>query len=224
VKSRLLSAYKQIQNRIGNPLDEKFLLGPMIDKTAVDVFLNALEEVKKQGGKVIFGGELLTGEGYESGSYVVPAIAEAENHYSIVQEETFAPLLYLLKYNDFDEAIEIHNDVPQGLSSAIFTLNVREAELFLSTAGSDCGIANVNIGTSGAEIGGAFGEHQQQGGGDIGVANRHRADDSGADGGEAKDDGNFDLACQHIGQNHALIGDQRMQRIRHGVAHDNSAF
>jgi aldehyde dehydrogenase (NAD+) len=165
VKSRLLSAYKQIQNRIGNPLDEKFLLGPMIDKTAVDVFLNALEEVKKQGGKVIFGGELLKGEGYESGTYVVPAIAEAENHYSIVQEETFAPLLYLLKYNDINEAIEIHNDVPQGLSSAIFTLNIREAELFLSTAGSDCGIANVNIGTSGAEIGGAFGGEKETGGG-----------------------------------------------------------
>ncbi len=165
VKKRLLNAYAQVEKKIGNPLDEKFLVGPMIDKTAVDVFTQALEAVKKEGGKVIFGGNVVEGNGFESGTYVVPAIAEAENHYEIVQEETFAPLLYLLKYKNIEEAIHIHNDVPQGLSSSIFTLDMREAELFLSHAGSDCGIANVNIGTSGAEIGGAFGGEKDTGGG-----------------------------------------------------------
>jgi aldehyde dehydrogenase (NAD+) len=140
-------------------------MGPLIDKDAVEVYQQALEQVKKEGGKIIFGGEKLTGEGYEAGTYVVPAIAEAENHYDIVQEETFAPLLYLIKYKDFDEALRLHNDVPQGLSSSIFTLNMREAEKFLSHAGSDCGIANVNVGTSGAEIGGAFGGEKDTGGG-----------------------------------------------------------
>ena len=165
VKKRLLNAYAQVEKKIGNPLDEKFLVGPMIDKTAVDVFTQALEAVKKEGGKVIFGGNVVEGNGFESGTYVVPAIAEAENHYEIVQEETFAPLLYLLKYKNIEEAIHIHNDVPQGLSSSIFTLDMREAEFFLSHAGSDCGSANVNIGTSGAEIGGAFGGEKDTGGG-----------------------------------------------------------
>ena len=165
VKKRLLNAYKQVAGKIGNPLDENFLVGPMIDTVAVGIFLDALDAVKKEGGKVIFGGEVLKGKGYESGTYIVPALAEAENHYQIVQEETFAPLLYLIKYKNIQEAIDIQNAVPQGLSSAIFTLNLREAELFLSQAGSDCGIANVNIGTSGAEIGGAFGGEKETGGG-----------------------------------------------------------
>ena len=165
VKKRLANAYKQVAQKIGNPLDEKNLVGPLIDRFAVDAFVNAQEELKKSGGKILFGGEVLQGDEYKSGLYVVPALAEAENHYSIVQEETFAPLLYLMKYKTLDEAIALHNDVPQGLSSAIFTLNVREAETFLSAAGSDCGIANVNIGTSGAEIGGAFGGEKDTGGG-----------------------------------------------------------
>ena len=130
------------------------------------MFSEALEKVKKVGGKVISGGEVLSGKGYESGCYVSPAIVEAENHYDIVQEETFAPILYLIKYNkSLDEAIELHNGVVQGLSSAIFTNNLKEAEQFLSAVGSDCGIANVNIGTSGAEIGGAFGGEKETGGG-----------------------------------------------------------
>jgi aldehyde dehydrogenase (NAD+) len=124
-----------------------------------------LKEVEKEGGKRIFGGEVLTDGIYKDGHFVVPALVEAENHFNIVQEETFAPILYLIKYKTIDEAIALHNDVPQGLSSAIFTLNVREAEQFLSEAGSDCGIANVNIGTSGAEIGGAFGGEKDTGGG-----------------------------------------------------------
>jgi len=165
VKKKLVNAYKQVAERTGNPLNPDNLMGPLIDKDAVEVYQQALEQVKKEGGKIIFGGEKLTGEGYEAGTYVVPAIAEAENHYDIVQEETFAPLLYLIKYKDFDEALRLHNDVPQGLSSSVFTLNMREAEKFLSHAGSDCGIANVNVGTSGAEIGGAFGGEKDTGGG-----------------------------------------------------------
>ncbi len=165
VKNRLLNAYQQVATRIGNPLDEKTLVGPLIDKFAVDLFTNAEEEVKKEGGRIITGGEVMQGPQYPSGLYVNPAIAEVENHYRIVQEETFAPLLYLIKYKTLDEAIALHNDVPQGLSSAIFTLNLREAEEFLSARGSDCGIANVNIGTSGAEIGGAFGGEKDTGGG-----------------------------------------------------------
>jgi len=165
VKQRLARAYKQVAGRIGNPLDEKVLVGPMIDKGAVSLFTDAIQAVKDAGGKIVFGGEVLSGAGYESGTYVVPALAEAENHFRIVQEETFAPLLYLLKYKTIDEAIAINNDVPQGLSSAIFTMNLKEAELFLSGMGSDCGIANVNIGTSGAEIGGAFGGEKETGGG-----------------------------------------------------------
>jgi aldehyde dehydrogenase (NAD+) len=165
VKSRLVKAYGQIKERIGSPLDGKTLVGPMIDKAAVKDFINAIEEVKKEGGKVLYGGTIPEGEKYSSGNYVVPAIVEAKNEYKIVQKETFAPILYLLKYSTIEEAIAINNAVPQGLSSSIFTLNMREAEKFLSEAGSDCGIANVNSGTSGAEIGGAFGGEKETGGG-----------------------------------------------------------
>ncbi len=164
VKDSLLNAYRSL--RIGDPLDEQNHVGPLIDRQAVEMFTEALQAVQEQGGKVIFGGEVLSGAGYESGCYVRPALVEAENHYPIVQEETFAPILYLIKYSgDVNNAIEIHNDVVQGLSSAIFTNNLREAETFLSHWGSDCGIANVNIGTSGAEIGGAFGGEKETGGG-----------------------------------------------------------
>ena len=166
VKQRLLIAYKQLDGKIGNPLDEKTLVGPMVDKTGVNDFLAAQEEVKKAGGNILFGGQKLEGRGFESGNYVMPALAEAGNHFEVVQEETFAPLLYLLKYTgSIENAIALNNSVPQGLSSSIFTLNMREAELFLSGVGSDCGIANVNIGTSGAEIGGAFGGEKETGGG-----------------------------------------------------------
>ncbi len=164
VKDSLLKAYKSL--KIGNPLDQKNHMGPLIDKNAVDDFNNALKRVKKEGGKIIFGGDLLSGKGYESGCYVSPAIVEAQNHFQIVQEETFAPILYIIKYKkNIDEAIAIQNGVVQGLSSSIFTNNLKEAERFLSYAGSDCGIANVNIGTSGAEIGGAFGGEKETGGG-----------------------------------------------------------
>lgn len=164
VKESMVKAYKSL--KIGNPLDQKNHVGPLIDKSAVNEFTAALEKVKKDGGKVIFGGEILKGEEYKSGSYVVPALVEAENHYEIVQEETFAPILYLIKYSgDVHNAIALQNRVVQGLSSSIFTNNLREAEAFLSAEGSDCGIANVNIGTSGAEIGGAFGGEKETGGG-----------------------------------------------------------
>ncbi len=164
VKESLIKAYKSL--RIGDPLNEKNHVGPLIDKDAVEMFSNALEEIKKEGGKIIFGGKVLSGEGFESGCYVEPVLAEVENHYGIVQEETFAPILYLIKYKgDLENAINIHNNVVQGLSSAIFTTNLLEAEEFLSGRGSDCGIANVNIGTSGAEIGGAFGGEKETGGG-----------------------------------------------------------
>ena len=163
VKNSLAKAYGQL--RIGDPLDENNHVGPLIDKQAVDAYLNALEQVKAEGGNIVVEGGVLEGEGYESGCYVKPAIAEAKNHFQIVQQETFAPILYLLKYSDVEEAIAIQNGVDQGLSSAIMTTNLRQAELFLSYAGSDCGIANVNIGTSGAEIGGAFGGEKETGGG-----------------------------------------------------------
>lgn len=164
VKDALVGAYGQL--RIGNPLDQRNHVGPLIDKDAVSKYCAALEEVVKEGGTIVVSGGILQGEGYESGCYVKPAIAEAENHYQIVQEETFAPILYLIKYSgDVEEAIAIQNGVKQGLSSAIMTTNLREAERFLSAAGSDCGIANVNIGTSGAEIGGAFGGEKETGGG-----------------------------------------------------------
>ncbi len=152
--------------KIGNPLDEHNHVGPLVDKTAVAAFVKALETLKQEGGTILSGGEVLTGAGYESGCYVRPAIVEAKNHYSIVQEETFAPILYIIKYSgDVEEAIALQNGVVQGLSSSIFTNNLREAETFLSAKGSDCGIANVNIGTSGAEIGGAFGGEKETGGG-----------------------------------------------------------
>ncbi|MBX2977500.1 MAG: aldehyde dehydrogenase family protein [Ignavibacteriaceae bacterium] len=164
VKDSLLKAYSSL--KIGNPLDQINHVGPLIDKNAVTIFKNALVQAEKEGGKVIFGGESLEGEGYESGCYIVPALVEAENHYHIVQEETFAPILYLIKYSgDVSQAIALNNGVVQGLSSSIFTNNMREAEEFLSAWGSDCGIANVNIGTSGAEIGGAFGGEKETGGG-----------------------------------------------------------
>jgi aldehyde dehydrogenase (NAD+) len=163
LKEQLAKAYTQL--RIGNPLDEKNHVGPLIDKAAVDTYLAALEKVKAEGGKFVVEGGVVTGAGYESGCYVKPAIAEARNDMAIVQHETFAPILYLIKYKTLEEAIALQNGVPQGLSSAIMTLNVREAELFLSAKGSDCGIANVNIGTSGAEIGGAFGGEKETGGG-----------------------------------------------------------
>jgi len=165
VKDKLLLAYNSVLKKIGDPLDKETLMGPLIDGKAVGNFLHALDQAKAEGGKVIFGGKVLEGEKYVSGNYVMPALVEAENHYKIVQEETFAPILYLIKYRWIDEAIALNNGVPQGLSSAIFTENLREAEMFLSEAGSDCGIANVNIGTSGAEIGGAFGGEKDTGGG-----------------------------------------------------------
>lgn len=164
VKDTLVGAYKQL--RIGNPLDENNHVGPLIDKDAVKMYENALQKVVEEGGNLIVEGGVLSGKGYESGCYVKPAIAEAKNHFEIVQNETFAPILYLLKYSgDVNNALEIQNGVVQGLSSAIMTNNLREAEQFLSVAGSDCGIANVNIGTSGAEIGGAFGGEKETGGG-----------------------------------------------------------
>jgi aldehyde dehydrogenase (NAD+) len=164
VKDVLVNAYKSL--KIGNPLDEKNHVGPLIDKGAVEEFKHALKQVEKEAGKIIFGGNVLSGNGYESGCYVKPAIVEAENQYNIVQEETFAPILYLIKYKgDVKNAIEIQNGVVQGLSSSIFTTDMRESEEFLSHWGSDCGIANVNIGTSGAEIGGAFGGEKETGGG-----------------------------------------------------------
>ncbi len=163
VKENLVSAYQQI--KLGDPLDESNHVGPLIDQDAVNNYLNALEEVKKAGGNVLVEGGVLEGEGYESGCYVKPAIAEVENEWEIVQHETFAPILYMMKYTDLDEAIALQNGVVQGLSSAIMTTNMRDMETFLSAEGSDCGIANVNIGTSGAEIGGAFGGEKETGGG-----------------------------------------------------------
>ena len=163
VKEKLKKAYGQI--KIGNPLDQNNHVGPLIDKGAVKDYLNALDEANKEGGKVLVEGGVVQGVGYESECYVKPAIIEAQNHYKIVQEETFAPILYLMQYKTLDEAIAMQNGVPQGLSSSIFTNNFREAEQFLGHAGSDCGIANVNIGTSGAEIGGAFGGEKETGGG-----------------------------------------------------------
>ena len=163
IKSRLVSAYAQL--KIGDPLNEKNHVGPLIDQQAVNMYLQAIESCKKQGGHFVVEGGLLSGNEYESGCYVKPCIAEAKPEYDIVSQETFAPILYLLKYKNIEEAIHIQNSVPQGLSSSIMTLNLREAELFLSVNGSDCGIANVNIGTSGAEIGGAFGGEKETGGG-----------------------------------------------------------
>jgi aldehyde dehydrogenase (NAD+) len=162
-RDKLVKAYSQL--RIGDPLDQHNHVGPLIDKDAVRMYLDSIEKCKKEGGKFIVEGAVLDGAGFESGCYVKPCIAEAQPGYEIVQHETFAPILYLLKYKTIDEAIAIQNEVPQGLSSSIMTLNLREAEQFLSAWGSDCGIANVNIGTSGAEIGGAFGGEKETGGG-----------------------------------------------------------
>jgi aldehyde dehydrogenase (NAD+) len=163
VKEKMAKAYGQL--RIGNPLDTNNHVGPLIDTMAVDMYENALDKVIKEGGTMVVEGGRLEGAGYESGCYVKPCIAEVQNDYEIVCTETFAPILYLIKYKELDEAIEMQNAVPQGLSSAIMTTNLREAEKFLSAEGSDCGIANVNIGTSGAEIGGAFGGEKETGGG-----------------------------------------------------------
>jgi aldehyde dehydrogenase (NAD+) len=162
-KQKLVNAYQQI--KIGNPLDENNHMGPLIDQDAVALYLQSIEKCKAEGGKFVVEGGKLAGDHYQSGCYVKPCIAEVENNYAIVQHETFAPILYLIKYKTLQEAIALQNGVPQGLSSAIMTTNLREAELFLSANGSDCGIANVNIGTSGAEIGGAFGGEKETGGG-----------------------------------------------------------
>lgn len=161
-KTKLVGVYEQLS--IGHPLEGN-LVGPLTDTDAVNQFTNAIERLKEEGGNLVYGGEVMMGEGYESGCYVRPAIAEARANFQVVCEETFAPLLYLIKYNSLDDAIQMHNDVPQGLSSAIFSNNIQEVETFLSAAGSDCGIANANIGTSGAEIGGAFGGEKETGGG-----------------------------------------------------------
>jgi L-aminoadipate-semialdehyde dehydrogenase len=162
-KEKLVHAYKQL--KIGNPLNEKNHVGPLIDKDAVKIYSNAIAAAKKEGAKFIVEGAVLKGKGYESGCYVQPCIAEVKNDFTIVQHETFAPILYLIKYKTMQEAIALQNAVPQGLSSSIITTDLKEAEQFLSAAGSDCGIANVNIGTSGAEIGGAFGGEKETGGG-----------------------------------------------------------
>ncbi|MFI5135447.1 MAG: aldehyde dehydrogenase family protein, partial [Chitinophagales bacterium] len=163
VKKRLTKIYSQLT--IGDPLDPNNHVGPLIDTNAVKDFENAIEKAKEQGGKVLIGGKVKQGEGFETGCYVEPCIVEVSGNLAIVKHETFAPILYLMKYKTIEEAIQLQNDVPQGLSSSIFTENMKEMEAFLSVAGSDCGIANVNIGTSGAEIGGAFGGEKETGGG-----------------------------------------------------------
>jgi len=156
---KLVKAYKQV--RIGDPLDKKTLMGPLVNQAAVDDMMDALKKIKKAGGKILYGGKTIDRDGF----YVEPTIVKAEHDWQIVHDETFAPILYLMEYDNLEEAIEWHNEVPQGLSSAIFTTNLLNAETFLSHRGSDCGIANVNIGTSGAEIGGAFGGEKETGGG-----------------------------------------------------------
>jgi aldehyde dehydrogenase (NAD+) len=165
VRDKLVATYQQLPTKAGNPLEEGTLIGPLIDAGALQMMQETLRLVQAEGGKLLVGGEPLTVNGCENGIYVAPAVVEAENHYGSVQHETFAPILYLLKYNTLDEAIALQNGVPQGLSSSIFTQNLKEAERFLSAAGSDCGIANVNIGPSGAEIGLAFGGEKETGGG-----------------------------------------------------------
>ena len=163
VRKKLLAAYKSLP--IGNPLEKKTLMGPLIDKNAVDMVQHSIQRLKDEGGEVLYGGERLDGEKYPGGCYMTPCLANAKPAFEIVRHETFGPLLYLMTYHDFDEAIVINNGVPQGLTSAVFTNDMREAEKFISAAGSDCGIANVNTGTSGAEIGGAFGGEKDTGGG-----------------------------------------------------------
>lgn len=165
LKEKLVRAYESLGQKIGHPLDSNTLIGPLVDTGAVENMQQSLDKLRMEGGQLLFGGEVLEGPGFETGTYVMPAIAEAVNDMEIVQHETFAPILYLLKYSSLEEAVEINNAVPQGLSSAIFTENMKESERFLSLLGSDCGIANVNIGTSGAEIGGAFGGEKETGGG-----------------------------------------------------------
>ena len=156
---RLIHAYKQVT--IGNPLQNDILMGPLVNQEAVNAYSNALDEVKKSGGEILYGGNPIDNPGF----FVEPTIAKVKNDWQIVQDETFAPILYIIEFEELEEAIELHNNVPQGLSSSIFTTNIQNAELFLSSMGSDCGIANVNIGTSGAEIGGAFGGEKETGGG-----------------------------------------------------------
>jgi aldehyde dehydrogenase (NAD+) len=163
VCKKLLAAYKTVP--IGNPLDKKTLMGPLIDKNAIDMVQHSIQRLKDEGGEVLYGGERLDGAQFPGGCYMTPCLANAKPNFEIIQHETFGPLLYLMTYRDFDEAIAIQNNVPQGLTSAIFTNDMREAEKFISAAGSDCGIANVNTGTSGAEIGGAFGGEKNTGGG-----------------------------------------------------------
>ena len=163
LREQLLSAYKSV--RIGNPLDRNTLMGPLIDAGSVDNVQKSIEKVKSEGGEILYGGEKLNGDKFPGGCYMTPCLATARHEFEIVKHETFGPLLYLMSYGDFEEAIAMHNDVPQGLSSSIFTNDMREAEKFLSVVGSDCGIANINTGTSGAEIGGAFGGEKQTGGG-----------------------------------------------------------
>jgi len=160
---RPIKAYQQIN--IGHPLVDETLMGPLIDSRARENMMSAIDAAINQGGKLLYGGKSLRLDGLENGSFVTPAIIEVENQYPVVQEETFAPVLYIIEYEHFNDAIQMHNDVPQGLSSAIFTNQIQYQELFLSHMGSDCGIANVNIGTSGAEIGGAFGGEKDTGGG-----------------------------------------------------------
>ena len=163
LREKMLAAYNSL--RIGNPLERAVIMGPLIDQGAVEDMMKAIERAKSADARVLYGGERLNGKGYESGCYVTPCIASVHEQYPIVKEETFAPLLYWMRYEKFDDAIALHNDVPQGLSSSVFTNDVREAERFVSATGSDCGIANINCGTSGAEIGGAFGGEKDTGGG-----------------------------------------------------------
>ena len=163
LKELLIAAYSQV--KIGNPLEDGVLMGPLIDTQAVEQMRKAIEEIRKEGGRVLFGGEVLSGGIFDAGTYVSPCICEVENSYPVVKRETFAPIVYMIRYDNLEQAIEFHNDVPQGLTSAIFTNDLRESELFLGSRGSDCGIANVNVSTSGAEIGGAFGGEKDSGGG-----------------------------------------------------------
>jgi aldehyde dehydrogenase (NAD+) len=163
LKERLISAYRQV--KIGNPLAEGVLMGPLVDSQAMEDMRKALDEIKKEGGRILYGGEPLTGGVYDAGTYVAPCICEVENGYPVVKKETFAPLLFMIRYETIEQAVEFNNDVPQGLTSSIFTNDLRESEFFLSARGSDCGIANVNVSTSGAEIGGAFGGEKESGGG-----------------------------------------------------------
>lgn len=163
LRAQLLAAYKSVQ--IGNPLDRNTLMGPLIDSASVENVQQSIAKAKNEGGEILYGGEKLNGGDYAGGCYMKPCLATVRHDFEIVKHETFGPLLYLMSYGDFEEAIAMHNDVPQGLSSSIFTNDMREAEKFVSAVGSDCGIANINTGTSGAEIGGAFGGEKQTGGG-----------------------------------------------------------